>query len=83
MDDAIADLMEEYRKWQETELAAQQDVDDCEAWVIAADLKLQAAKDALKHVSSQLEAAQHKLADAIDDATAPAEIVFLADGDDE
>jgi len=68
----LADLIEDLRKWRETEMAAQQDVEDAER-------KANRARTALKHVQDEVKAACDAVDDAILDYTAPLEIVFVAD----
>jgi len=46
----LADLIEDLRKWRETEMAAQQDVEDAER-------KANRARTALKHVQDEVKAA--------------------------
>lgn len=74
---AITDLVADLKLWRETELASQQGIDDAEAHVIAADLKLQEYKDRHKAIAAKVDALGTELAEAIDDHTAPLEIVFL------
>lgn len=73
----IAHLLDELTKWRETEHAAQLDIDDTEAHLIACDLKHQEAKPAHQCVVAKVTAVENELASAIIDHTSPVEIVFL------
>jgi hypothetical protein len=76
---AVCSLIQNLKLWRETELAAQQDVDDHEARVIAADLCHIEAKRGLAQIERKIEAIQQELADAIFEHTTPLELLFLPD----
>jgi hypothetical protein len=71
----LVELIEDLRKWRDTELAAQQDVEDAEHHA-------NNARAALKHVQDELKAAADAVDDAIIDYTMPTEIIFTPEGDD-
>ncbi len=70
-------IMDDYALWRGTEVVAKQDVEDAEFRAVAADLRLQEARDALRDVSAKLSAIEDELAEAVDQHTAPSPLLYL------
>ncbi len=75
--DIVHAIMDEYALWRGTELIAQQEVDDAEARVIAADLRLQEAKAAHRDITAKVNKAHTRLAEAVEQHTAPSPLLYL------
>ena len=72
---ALEILIEDLRKWRETELAAEQDVEDAER-------KANKTRAALRHVQAEVKAATDAIDRALNDYTTPLQIIFISEGDD-
>lgn len=76
MDKTVDRLIDQLKAWRETEHAAQQDVDDAEARMVAADMKWQEAKNSLRVVGAKVQAIRDELIVSISDYTEPADNAF-------
>ncbi len=70
-------IMDSYALWRGTEVVAKQDVEDAEYRAVAADLRLQEARDALKAITARLSAIEDELAEAVEQHTAPSPLLYL------
>lgn len=78
----LEQLIEELAEWRRTEVVAQEEVDHTEAMVIAADLQRDDAKRRLGAIADRINALSREIRLAINERTAPTQIIFLTEGDD-